>query len=366
MKILFVGDKQHVHNCLADALKRMGHTVTVASTEKSGNIPEGGINLRTPNGLFGSATLLARVLFSLPRMKGYDVVEITGTYFLDLPLSMVLKVYNFLRKHNKKVVISALDTDFYYVKTCYEGMQLRYNEYFYNNRLTPYSISHKKETQKWRSTAMKNLAQRIARTADGIIACMPELYSSYIPPYPTKTFYINLPAPTTAIQPAFIEKEPEKVTFLIVMQKGLDAKKGRDILLETAKSVCQSHPDKAELIVKEQLTHDEYCACINSAHVVLDQIYSLTPSPEAILAMTYGRIAVSGAEPEYYDFLNELENQPIINVQPDTKDITEKLEWIIANKHALPEMSLNSRKFVEKYNDSEKIAQQYLDIWNKI
>jgi CheY-like chemotaxis protein len=149
MKILFVGDKQHVHNCLADALKRMGHTVTIASTEKSGNIPEGGINLRTPNGLFGSATLLARVLFALPRMKGYDVVDITGTYFLDLPLSMVLKVYNFLRKHNKKVVISALDTDFYYVKTCYEGMQLRYNEYLYNNRLTPYSICHKKETQKF-------------------------------------------------------------------------------------------------------------------------------------------------------------------------------------------------------------------------
>lgn len=366
MKILFVGDKQHVHNCLADALKRMGHTVTVASTEKSGYIPESGINLHTPNGLSGSATLLARVLFALPRMKGYDVVEITGTYFLDLPLSMVLKVYNFLRKHNKKVVISALDTDFYYVKTCYEGMQLRYNEYFYDNRLTPYSINHKKETQKWRSTAMKNLAQRIARTADGIIACMPEFYSAYIPPHPTKTFYINLPAPTTAIKPASIDNEPEKVKFLIVMQKDINAKKGRDILLETAKSVCQSHPDKAELIVKEQLTYDEYCACINSVHVVLDQIYSLTPSPEAILAMTYGRIAVSGAEPEYYDFLNELENQPIINVLPDTKDITEKLEWIIANKHALPEMSRNSRKFVEKYNDSEKIARQYLDTWQKL
>ena len=320
-----------MHNYLADALKRMGHAVTIASTEKSGDIPDGGINLRTPNGLFGSTTLLARVLFALPRMKGYDIVEIAGTNFLDLPLSIVLKVYNFLRKHNKKVVISALDTDFYYVKTCYEGMQLRYNEYFYNNRLTPYSINHKKEIQKWRSPAMKNLAQRIARTTNGII-----------------------------------EKEPGKVKFLIVMQKGLDAKKGRDILLETAKSVCQSHPDKAELIVKEQLTHDEYCACINLAHVVLDQIYSLTPSPEAILAMTYGRIAVSGAEPEYYDFLNELENQPIINVQPDTKDITEKLEWIIANKHALPEMSRNSRKFVEKYNDSEKIARQYLDTWQKL
>ncbi len=366
MKILLVGDKYNVHNILADALKRLGHTVTVVSTKKFGNIREGSINLRSSNGLLGTAALLARILLALPRMKGYDIVEIAGLNFLDLPLPMVGKIYDFLRKHNKKVIVAALDTDYYYVKTCYEGLQLRYNEYFYNNRLTPYGTSHKKETQKWRSPAMKKLSQKIARTANGIIACLPEYYSAYIPPYPTKTFYINLPADTTAIHPAFIEKEPEKVKFLIAIPKGLDAKKGRDLLLETAKSVCQSHSDKAELIVKEQLTFDEYCHCIESAHVVLDQVYSLTPSAEAILAMTYGRIAVSGAEPEYYDFLNEQENQPVVNVLPDEKDIAATLEWIIANKHALPEMSQNSRKFVEKYNDSEKIARQYLDTWQKL
>ena len=78
-------------------------------------------------------------------------------------------------------------------------------------------------------------------------------------------------------------------------------------------------------------------------------------------------LAVSGAEPEYYDFIGEQENRPIINFSPlDGGDIEQKLEWIVANKSRLPELSRRSVEFVAKHNDSRVVAQRHLKYLSEI
>ena len=83
--------------------------------------------------------------------------------------------------------------------------------------------------------------------------------------------------------------------------------------------------------------------------------------------MARGMVAVSGAEPEYYDFIGEQENRPIINISPlDGGDIEQKLEWIVANKSRLPELSRRSVEFVAKHNDSRVVAQRHLKYLSEI
>ena len=103
------------------------------------------------------------------------------------------------------------------------------------------------------------------------------------------------------------------------------------------------------------------------AHVMLDQLYSYTPATNALLAMARGLVAVSGAEPEYYDLIGEHDNQPIINVSPLVEgDIDAKLEWLVQNKHLLPDLSRRSREFVEKHNDARVVAHRHIDFYDQI
>ena len=83
--------------------------------------------------------------------------------------------------------------------------------------------------------------------------------------------------------------------------------------------------------------------------------------------MAQGLVAVSGAEPEYYELIGETENKPIVNVNPLVEgDIEAKLNYIVDNKERLPEWCKMSREFVLKHNSACIVAQRYLDLWNSI
>lgn len=367
MKILFVGDYSNLHNCLASALQQMGHQAVVASNGSNWMNTERDINLyRKSNNPVHTFIYLLQLALALPKMRGFDIVELINPIFLSLRPNKVMWIYKYLRKHNKKIVLSAAGTDYYYVKSCYEGQTLRYNEYFVDNNLTDFAKHHKKKTQLWLTPQMKSHTTFLAKNLDAIIACLPEYFATYFPLYPHKTFFVGIPIDTQSIKPQFITQEPKKVRFFLGFHKNRMEEKGTDKLLKAANEICSKYPDKAELKVVSNLPYKEYLKEMESSHVILDQIYSYSPATNALLAMAHGLVAVSGAEPEYYDFIGEKDNQPIINVLPDQNDIYNKLEWIVLNKHLLPKLSLQSRAFVEKHNDKFKMAQQYLKIWEKL
>jgi hypothetical protein len=103
---------------------------------------------------------------------------------------------------------------------------------------------------------------------------------------------------------------------------------------------------------------------MSESDILLDQIYSYTPGMNGLIAMAQGLVLVGGGEPEMYDLINETHNFPITNVYPSEKDVFDKLEELIINKKNIPNLSVNSRDFVEKHHDYIKVAQQYIDFWN--
>ena len=159
----------------------------------------------------------------------------------------------------------------------------------------------------------------------------------------------------------------EKVRFFLGIQRDRTVIKGTDRLLAALRRVHDRYPDQCEMEVVENLPYAEYTSRMRASHVLLDQLYSYTPATNALIAMAQGLVAVSGAEPEYYELIGENENHPIVNVTPyDDADIDRQLEYIIQHKDRLPQWSRESREFVLKHNAAPLVAQRHLDFWAQL
>ncbi len=367
MKILFVGDVSNFHNTLACALRSAGHECVVASDGCKWQRIACDIDLSREDGLLGTARFAVRLARALTQMRGYDIVHFISPHFLPLKPAKLKKVLAYLKKHNGSLFYSASCTDYEYLQTCHDGNTFRYSDFLVGDKPSPYVQSSEWERHNhWHIAEVVDYHHHFIGEMDGIVACLYEYYMAYKNSHKPLA-YAGIPIDCSALSPRYIESEPEKVRFFIGIQRNKTILKGADRLLDTARRIVEHYPHLCELSIAESVPYTEYVQMMNSSHVILDQLYSYTPATNALIAMAQGMIAVSGGEKEYYDFIGENELHPIVNVSPmEEEDIYNRLEWIVKNKHLLPQMSRESRSFVEKHNDSHTVAQRHIDFWNKI
>ena len=370
MKILFVGDASNMHNCLAQAMRDLGHTAIVASNGSHWMDTSRDINLKRGPGKLGALRYVLDVLRALPQMRGFDVVVTCGHIFLDLKPGKVRRVFDWLKRHNRCMVLGALGTDYVYYHACHDRKTYRYSDFMVGDNPSPYALSSKYQTKhenNWKLPLMREHSEHILNNIDGAISCLWEYHECYKPLLGDRLAYGGIPIDTKYVEPRILDREPEKVKFFIGIQRDRNILKGTDQLLEAAQRTVDRYPNLCELKVVENIPYEEYVKLLNESHVLLDQLYSYTPATNALLAMARGLVAVSGAEPEYYDLIGEHDNQPIINVSPLIEgDINAKLEWIVQNKHRLPDLSRRSREFVEKHNEAHVVAQRHLNFYEKL
>ena len=370
MKILFVGDASNLHNCLAQALQDLGHTAVVASNGSHWMDTSRDINLKREAGKLGAVKYVFDVMRAMPMMRGFDVVVTCGHIFLDLKPNKVRLVFDWLKRHNRCMVLSALGTDYVYYHACHDGKTYRYSDYMVGDRPSPYALSNEyqaKHEDNWKLPLMRDHSEHILNNIDGAISCLWEYHECYKSLLGERLAYGGIPIDTKSVEPHIIDCEPEKVKFFIGIQRDRNILKGTDLLLDAARRTVDRYPTLCELQVVENVPYEKYVKLLYQSHVLLDQLYSYTPATNALLAMARGLVAVSGAEPEYYDLIGEHDNQPIINVSPLIEgDIDAKLEWLVQNKHLLPDLSRRSREFVEKHNDAHVVAQRHLKFYNKL
>jgi len=370
MKILFVGDASNMHNCLAQALRDLGHTAIVASNGSHWMNTHRDINLKRSPGKIGAMKYVLDVLRALPKMRGFDVVETCDDIFLDLKPAKVRRVFDWLKQHNRCMVMGAIGTDYVYYSACHDGKTYRYSDYMVGDKPSPYALSSEyqaKHEDNWKLPLMREHSNYILGNIDGAISCLWEYHECYKPLLGDKLAYGGIPIDTASVEPIILDREPEKVKFFIGIQHDRNILKGTDLLLEAARRTVDRYPTRCELTVVESVPYDEYIKMLCSSHVLLDQLYSYTPATNALLAMARGLVAVSGAEPEFYDLIDEHDNQPIINVSPLIEgDIDAKLEWLVQNKNEIPNLSRLSREFVVKHNDAHVVAHRHIDFYKKL
>lgn len=367
MNILVIGDASNFHVCLADAMKRLGHNMVVMSEGCKWMRTDRDIDISRAPGTWGAIRYGARLLSLLPRMRGWDVVYIHSLNFLQLRPEKLLLFFNYLRRNNKKVVYSMLNTDYNYVKACLDCNTFRYSDFRIGTMPSDYARNHPEQEIRWTTEAMARLAHGVESRIDLLVACLWEYYKTYQSIIPEKVRYGGIPIDTNNVKRHIIESEPEKVRFFLGYHNDRMDLKGTDRIMAALKTVVAKFPDRAEMELVSNVPYKEYIGRLDNSHVILDQLYSYTPATNALLGMARGMVAVSGAEPEYYDFIGEDENRPIINISPLVPgDIEHKLEWIVLNKHLLPELSRRSVAFVEKHNDSMTVARRHLQFLEEV
>lgn len=363
MKILLIGEYSNVHWTLAEGLRALGHTVCVVSNGDFWKDYPRDISLtRDPEKRLSGIGYVLRLLTVLPRLRGYDVVQLINPCFLELKAERIYPIYRYLRRHNGKVFLGGYGMDHYWVHTCTTTQTFRYSDFNLGSTLRD-DENTRREIAAWIDGEKGRLNRYIAADCDGIPTGLYEYYACYRPHFPEKTAFIPFPIDLKSLSPKAPRPAGAPVRFFIGIQRARSKYKGTDIMLRALERVHALYPTRCEIVKAESVPYAEYQHLMNNSDVLLDQLYSYTPAMNALLAMGKGLILVGGGEPENYDILGEEELRPIINVLPDEEDVFRRLEELVLHPERIEELSRQSRLYVERHHDHVRVAARYLRFW---
>lgn len=363
MKILLIGEYSNVHATLAEGLKALGHQVTVLSNGDFWKDYPRDINLVRTYTKWGGVKYMLKLYSLLPRLRGFDVVQLINPMFLELQAKHLFSIYDYLRKHNGKMILGAFGMDYYWVNTCTNEKPLRYSDFNIGEKVRT-NADALKERADWIGTDKERLNKYVAEDCDGIVTGLYEYQVCYEMFFPQKTKYI--PFPIRVEQSELTETQrliPDKLKLFIGISKGRSEYKGTDIMLKAAQRLVQNYPDLVELRIAEGVPFNQYKQMMEGSDAILDQLYSYTPSMNPLLAMSKGIICVGGGEPENYEIIHENELRPIINVLPDEESVFNELDSLIQHRERIPELKRQSMEYVKKHHDYVKVARQYEEIY---
>ena len=364
MRILLLGDYSNVHATLAEGFKALGHECVVASDGDSWKNYPRDVDLKREHSLQGNLNFFWRLMKALPKMKGYDVVQLINPMFLSLKAERILPIYRYLRRHNGKVVLGSFGMDYYWVYVNTYLRPLRYGDFNFGD-----TIRTDKEAElyrgEWINTAKERLNRMIAEDCDGIVAGLYEYWETY-QQFKDKLIFIPFPIrmPETLAEGSYTKDGV--VRIFAGISKGRSAYKGTDIMCKAAQAVQEKYPDRLQVQVAEGVPFAQYQEMMNNSDAILDQLYSYTPAMNSLLAMSKGIINIGGGEPENYEILDETELRPIINVLPTYESCFEEIENLVLHPERIPLLQQQSIAYVKKHHDYLKVAQQYLDFYQTL
>ncbi len=367
MKILLLGDYSNYNACLAVALRKLGHSVTVASDGSGWMNTERTINLkRSLPGVMGGAALYAKLLLSR-QLSGYDVVSLMSPSFVTLRPARLKVIFDRLKRNNGAVFLTSAGTEKAYMDMLKAAdCPLRYSEYFNSDGSpNPANAARLIDDSLWQQGEIGEFCEYVYDQVDGITTALYEYHLAMQRRVPSdKLAYVGIPIDLEAVKPLSRPLLSNgKLNIFIGRKREYLAFKGIDRLERKARLVADRHPDKCRLIIAENLPYDQYVRTLDSGDLQVDQLYSYTPATNALLAMAKGQAVVSGGEPEYYDFIGEHDLRPIFNPEPNDEQIYQLFERLVCNPELVVEAGAHGRKFVERHNDAMLVARRCLDFW---
>ena len=396
MKILLIGEASFLHNTLKKGLVERGHRVLTMSDGNGWHDAPRDIDLRRDGrwGKLGGLRVVWQLLRHLPQLCGNDVVQIHNYQFVPLMYRWNTLLLRFLKLTNRRVVKGCFGDDPQifrrqaqgvpaYSDTSWSG-QLQ-NAELHRDRIAEV-IEHGAEASWCKTTHM----------ADALVACLYEYWLDYNePPYAAKLHYIPLPMEceemvrwcdgemvkcvgNDALSPShpndsqlptnLTTSPPHHLTILIGLQPKRDFMKGAMKIAAFVEEVARRHPGKVQIKYVEGVPYVEYMHLLAEADVLVDQLYSYTPSMNSLAAMARGTVVIGGGEEEYYEFIGEDTLRPIINVRPDVPDEENiaAIERALFTDGTLERMAQESIQFVHKYHDFRHVAEQYEQLYRSL
>lgn len=393
MKILLIGEASFLHNTLKKGLLERGHRVITMSDGNGWHDAPRDIDLRRDGrwGKLGGLRVVWQLLCHLPQLCGNDVVQIHNYQFVPLMYRWNTLLLRFLKLTNRRVVKGCFGDDPQIFRRQAQGVPA-YSDTYWSGQLQNAEL-HRDRIAEVVEHGAEASWRKTTHMADALVACLYEYWLDYNePPYAAKLHYIPLPIeceemvrwcdgemvkcvgndtlspshPNDSQLPTNLTTSPpHPLTLLIGLQPKRDFMKGAMKIAAFVEEVARRHPGKVQIKYVEGVPYDEYMHLLAKADVLVDQLYSYTPSMNSLAAMARGTVVIGGGEEEYYEFIGEDTLRPIINVRPDVPDEENiaAIERALFTDGMLERMAQESIQFVHKYHDYRLVAKQYEQLY---
>lgn len=374
MKILFVGDYSNIHVTLAREFRRRGHEVVVVSNGSGRMDTERDINLSRGKGLFGAFMYLARLMRFMEKAKGYDVVQLVNPGFFSLRPGKLRYFFNEFKRNNRSIFLSVAGDDPVIVKGNCIDHPLPYSEMRIGGEKTPFALRYPYYEQRWMSGPNGDYCRHVYENIDGAMSALYEYHILASPYLKDKLIYSGIPIDTERLSPGkdfggIVRKEGEKVKIVVAIKSDYEMFKGLDRLQKIALRVEAQNPDLCEVKIIRDLPYADYIESVEDADVVVDQLYSMSPATNGLETMARGQVAVSGGEPQFYEFLGEdTSSGPVFNLSPlmTDEEMTAALTELVRDREMLRRLSAVGPEFVKRHNDVRLVADRYMEMWRKV
>ncbi len=284
-------------------------------------------------------------------------MKIINYIFLRLPYStffprFTINNINYVSKKNAQTFMMACGDDLPYLT---KAMNFRYWPHDKDNLSADIYLS----------TQYLKLFFKIYNKITAVVPCMYDYAESY------RLFEgIDKSKIEKTIPPAFAVNNIQHYNVIndgvIKIFHGLnrDNFKGSDIITQALFIIKNKYPTKVDVIINKRMPLSEYLEAIKKANIIIDQCKSYSYGMNALYCMASGKLVMSGNELECQKEYERFDI-PVVNILPVVSDIVEKIEYYICNPQEIIDFGIRSRKFVEEFHDPERIAQLYLNLFNK-
>lgn len=366
-KILLLGDYSNFHATLAQGLSALGCEVHLASDGCGWMQCRRDTDISRKNGKLGGFLHLINMnRLVAGDLAGFDIVAVHDPMFTRLRPNHLHRLFKKIKANNGKIFLSAISTDIAYLQMLESpDSPLKYSEWFVNGEPSRYFKSHRNEWKSWHAPELVSYQNYFFDNIDGAVSGLYEYHLGMLRRLGADNCaYGGIPIDTDRFHVATQEKEPDGgVRIFLGRDKYRKEMKGSDYLEYAALKAIEGNHNGSRMTLVENLPFNEFISTIDESDIVLDQIYSYTPATTALMAMAKGKCVVSGGEPDFYDFIGEINNRPIVNAPLDKDELTSTLVRLIENPDQLRKNGLKSREFVIKHNSTKVVAQRFLKFW---
>ena len=356
MNVLLLGEYSNVHHTLCEALRRAGHEVLLISDGDGWKDYPRDIDLhRRLSGPFGSLIYLCELAKLLPRMRGYDVVQLINPQVLYLKPRWNRWFFDYLKRHNRIVSLGCFGDDYYVVNRMQQKDFLAYTDFVAGDSIIDHPLNRQR-IQTWCDPERRALTEHAVAQADCLMACLYEYYKVYEQEgFGAKLHYLPLPVESIKEKGKGKNRENSAVRVLLAVQKQRGPMKGTDQIEPLLVRLAKEYPDQIDLHRIESVSFEQYCQEVDAADVIVDQLYSYTPAMTALEAMRRGKVVISGGE--RYELEGVWYEAPVINLRPFADEENyQKLRETLLDRNKIAQLSEDSRAYVAKYHDADLVA----------
>ena len=145
MRILLFGEYSNVHHTLCEALRRAGHEVLLISDGDGWKDYPRDVDLRrTKEGPVGSLLYLSKLATLLPKLRGYDVIQIVNPIFLDVKARWNRCVFDYLKRNNGILSVGCFGDDYYVISRMQDDKFLAYTDFYASGRTIDHEVNRRR------------------------------------------------------------------------------------------------------------------------------------------------------------------------------------------------------------------------------